>query len=426
MPIGPVFAWSKEDKIIETIKRSEPYFGPAMWQQVQALISPENIAIMLGTLLIWAASHFIGVGEIVDVILLLVGAVMLGPAIVDVAENLLKFGKCIDARSEQDLQVAAKAFADATIKGGITVIMAILLRRGAKAVEVRAVPGVANPSLMQVIEGITPKRIGLPNVGVDPQAGKWWSSYTTIGKKSMPAGTGKTSWWGQIFYSTRGAASEQEMVLFHEAVHRWLTPKLGLFRTFRVRLRAASYTRSVLLKYLEEAMAESYAQLRMNGFKGVLDGIRFPVANDYVSISQLAAEGEAIGTIVVGVQRFVVSIVNGPPEWAGEVPQPEEPLPPGRATPIRAAPIRLPEVDVSGGYAVTVTPGASLSAIAKQQYGDFTLWPLIYDLNRAKIGPNPNHIKPGTSLLLMKLTAYSQAELADARKRAPSWKHAPR
>ena len=62
------------------------------------------------------------------------------------------------------------------------------------------------------------------------------------------------------------------------------------------------------------------------------------------------------------------------------------------------------------------------SPIAKAQYGDFNLWPLIYDLNKAKIGPNPNRLKPGTDLLLLQLTAYSQSDLADARRRAPSWK----
>ncbi len=414
MPIGPVLAWSKEDKVTETIQRSKKYFGPALQQQVDALLTPENLAILVGTLIIWAASHFVGIGEIVDVALLLVGAVMLGPAIVDVAENLLKFGKCIEARSEQDLETAAKAFADACIQGGITTVMALLLRRGAKGVQAKAVPGVARPSVLQVVK---PKgRIGLPNVGPDPQAGKMWSKLPTVADPALPAGEGLTTWWGQIFYSVQGTLTEQQLVLLHEVVHKFFTPRLGLLRNFRVQLKAAGYTRSVILKYLEEAMAETYAQLRINGFKGALTGIRFPVANNYVSISELAAEGEAIGTIVIGVQRFFVNIVLGPPDWTAEIPPP---------SPDRPASIRIPEVAVTGGYSVTVKHGASLSAIAKTEYGDFNLWPLIYDLNKAKIGPNPNRIKPGMNLLLLKLTAYSASDLADARKRAPSWKHAP-
>jgi len=415
MPIGPVFAWSKEDKVTETLKRSKKYFGPALQHQIDALLTPENLAILVGTLIIWAASHFIGVGEIIDVALLLVGAAMLGPAIVDVAENLLKFGKCLDARDEGDLETAAKAFADAVTQGGITTVMALLLRRGAKGVQAKAVPGVARPSVLQVVK---PKgRIGLPNVGADPQAGKMWSRLPTVADPALPAGEGLTTWWGQIFYSVQGTLAEQQLVLLHEVVHKFFTPRLGFLRNFRVQLKAAGYTRSVLLKYLEEAMAETYAQLRINGIKGALTGIRFPVANNYVSISELAAEGQAIGTIVVGVQQFFVSIVLGPPDWTAEISAPTAPAP--------ADPIRIPEVVVKGGYSVTVKPGASLSAIAMTEYNDYNLWPLIYDLNKAKIGPNPNRVKPGTSLLLLKLTAYRAADIAAARRRAPSWKNMP-
>src|SRR5947209_9875036 len=167
MPTGPVATWSKEDKVKETIIRSKKYLGPALSQQVDQLISPTNLAILVGTLVVWAGSHFFGVGEVVDVALLLVGAAMLGPSIVDVAENLIKFGKCINAQSEAELDVSAKAFADAAVKGGITAIMAILLHRGAKGLQAARAPGVANPSWLEVAKPKGP--IGLPGVGVDPQ-----------------------------------------------------------------------------------------------------------------------------------------------------------------------------------------------------------------------------------------------------------------
>jgi hypothetical protein len=88
-----------------------------------------------------------------------------------------------------------------------------------------------------------------------------------------------------------------------------------------------------------------------------------------------------------------------------------------------------PETVIVGGFTVEValgTPNASsLSGIAKAQYGDFNLWPLIYDLNKDKIGPNPNRLKPGTKLLLLPLQRYTATELAEARHRAPSWRSYP-
>jgi hypothetical protein len=85
---------------------------------------------------------------------------------------------------------------------------------------------------------------------------------------------------------------------------------------------------------------------------------------------------------------------------------------------------------IVGGLAVDVTAGdpgrSSLSGIAKAQYGDFNLWPLIFDFNKDRIGPNPNRIKPGTRLLLLPIERYTIGELADARRRASSWKSYPR
>jgi hypothetical protein len=87
------------------------------------------------------------------------------------------------------------------------------------------------------------------------------------------------------------------------------------------------------------------------------------------------------------------------------------------------------DIKVVGGFTVEVNPRnpgtSTLSGIAKAQYGDMNLWPLIFELNKDKIGPNPNRIKPGTRLLLLPIERYTPTELAAARKRAPSWKNPP-
>jgi hypothetical protein len=74
------------------------------------------------------------------------------------------------------------------------------------------------------------------------------------------------------------------MVALHEAIHRLLTPKLYLLREFRVQNRTASYVRSALSKYLEEAVAESYAQIKMGGIAKAIVGITFPVKQEYVTL----------------------------------------------------------------------------------------------------------------------------------------------
>src|SRR5262249_12231667 len=98
---------------------------------------------------------------------------------------------------------------------------------------------------------------------------------------------------------------------------RFLTPRLGILRTFRVRLGMSGYLRSSLLQYLEEAIAETVAQLRVNGLSGALEGLKFPVENGYVTISDLACEGVAIGTIAAETQLFSVQFIPANPQFSG-------------------------------------------------------------------------------------------------------------
>lgn len=76
------------------------------------------------------------------------------------------------------------------------------------------------------------------------------------------------------------------MVLLHERIHQILTPKLYFLRNFRVQSRASSYFRSSLRRYLEEALAETAAQVGVNGFRQTFAGLRFPVYEGYVQLTR--------------------------------------------------------------------------------------------------------------------------------------------
>ncbi len=106
--------------------------------------------------------------------------------------------------------------------------------------------------------------------------------------------------------------TEQRLALFHELVHRYFSPRTGPLRQIRARLRMSAYSRSAFLRYLEEALAEGYAQLRVHGLARALGMYRFPVQSGYVTVSQLGFEGSAIGTITLGGVLFRVSISQRP------------------------------------------------------------------------------------------------------------------
>ena len=68
-----------------------------------------------------------------------------------------------------------------------------------------------------------------------------------------------------------------------------------------------AYAKSGLCRYLEEALAESYAQVKVNGVRGLPDGLAFPIRNGYVSLARVATEG-AIGTVSYGGVLYVVHV----------------------------------------------------------------------------------------------------------------------
>jgi hypothetical protein len=123
---------------------------------------------------------------------------------------------------------------------------------------------------------------------------------------------GETNEYGAIQVARNQSFTEQRLTLFHELVHRYLSPRTGPLRQLRAEISAYGYARSPLLRYLEETLAEGYSQLRINGFGHALAALRFPLTGGYVTVSELIAEGQIIGTIVVGGTQLRVSVSRGP------------------------------------------------------------------------------------------------------------------
>jgi len=146
---------SREGRVAEAMRRSLPLLPAEARAVVEGLLSPQSLAIITGTLAVWAASHFFGVGEIVDIILLVAGVVILGKAVWDLAEALWAFAdRALNAKTDEDLDEAARHFARAVIIGGVDVIAALLLRRSARnvsaRVRTRGLPALRAPRLMHV------------------------------------------------------------------------------------------------------------------------------------------------------------------------------------------------------------------------------------------------------------------------------------
>jgi hypothetical protein len=258
---------SFEDRLGETFRRTLPKLGPEARAQLEAVINLQSLAIIAGVLVAWIVSHAFGVGEIIDIIILVVGVAAIGFAVFTGLDHLYDFAVgAYRAKTDRDLDVAADNLAKAISILGIQAVLAVLFR-GAKA------PRTGSGGRLNA--GAPPPRTsGLryrPTVRNDP---------------TLPAGNGATSFYGDIVVSSRGSATDRAVVLLHEKVHQFLMPKLYVLRDYRVSNRASSYMRSSLWRYIEEALAETIAQVGVNGFNQLFTGLRFPLQSGYMFLTR--------------------------------------------------------------------------------------------------------------------------------------------
>ena len=288
-----VAAWPLRRRLQETLSRTLPKLGPEARVQLEAVINLTALGIMVGVIVAWLVSHAYGLGEIIDIVLLVVGVAAIGLSVFVGLDHLFRFASVVyEAKAERDLDAAAEELPQAISILGIQVVLAILFRGrpSTKRVEVEPPP----PR--------TPVLRYKPTVKFDPAA---------------PRGSSVTSSWGDITVSARGSATDQAVVLFHEQVHRYFMPKLYVLRNFRGASHARSYVQSSLWRYIEEATAETIAQCKVvEGFRRFFVVVRFPTKSAYLYLVRSASDPyfecwEGKGLIPEGAGLLVNGMVTG-------------------------------------------------------------------------------------------------------------------
>jgi hypothetical protein len=294
------------DKLKLTFEKTLPKLPAAAAEQFKALLDPEALAIVAGIVILWAGLHFTGIGEIADVILIVTAWATVGAVAWQAGNQLMAFARGVNgAKSDADLDEAADHLARAISMIGIQALLTLLLHTAPK-------PYAHKPP--EITKGWW-------NFGPAPRSpgGKWFyePSTTTVPPSRLRGGAiGETSIWGDIKIASGLSRSDYRATLFHELMHRFLTPKLYPLRELRAQIRIQGYARSVILRYLEEAMAETYAQLRTRGLdmNAFLEGVRFPIGPDYeISLAGAVKEvkGVLLGPINVGGMVWNVWLAPG-------------------------------------------------------------------------------------------------------------------
>lgn len=304
--VDPTPSLTPTQKVIEAMFRSDLFMPGAVGEQMKQLLTLQNAAILAASVVAWAVSQAFGVGEIFDAIMLVVAAGSIGvTAAWEGGGELVAFMKtAVRARTNADIDRAAHHFARARAILGMSVIEAVLLRGRGRVVARRGMPA---PKTQ--FRGEEP-----PPYGTKP--------IVKYGSHLREGTLGITYDYGDIYISNRVKPSNERAVLLHEIVHRYFSPRTGLFRRLRAGVAKSARARSEILVYLEEALAEGFSVLRRDGFLKAIDSLDFPLGAKnpegkivpgtyYVTLSRLKYEGQVIGSIVLQGETFLVAISNG-------------------------------------------------------------------------------------------------------------------
>nr|WP_154927602.1 hypothetical protein [Pantoea agglomerans] len=294
-----------QSRLKRVISKAAALLPADVGQQLLAMTTPAALATMAGVIVIWAGAHFFGIGEIADLVLLIVGWVAAGGVALEAAKKLFDFAtKTNGARSEQELDAAAADLADAITLLGVNTVLALLMKKKPGDTFKTPFRGVKMP----VYSSDIGRKMNLP------RNGGWRYTPKIKITKYRDVLQGGTKPWGDIEVGRNyypGAMSKEDAylqmlsTLYHEQVHMAIAPKFYLLRELRVFMRQSAYNKSCILRYLEEALAETIGLLRARGMRReyIIEGFKFPLGNTYeitYTLLRHEAAGFLLGPVVVG------------------------------------------------------------------------------------------------------------------------------
>jgi hypothetical protein len=128
-------ALSLEQRLERVLRRTPPYLPGAMRADFMKLLAPDALLMTVGVLAVWAASHAVGVGFIIDALLLVTGVIFMGWAVIDAARKLHKaLEVTLAAREDRDLEQAAKLLAEVVAAIGVAAFVAAITHGASRTI----------------------------------------------------------------------------------------------------------------------------------------------------------------------------------------------------------------------------------------------------------------------------------------------------
>ena len=120
---------SSVEKLAEAVKRSASSLGSELAQELQAIFTPATLATMAGVFAVYVAAHATGIGQAVDIGMLIAGGFFFGLDAFTIFRDIAGFANAVNASTEEDLDRAGEHLASAIAKIGVDAVMTLLTKR---------------------------------------------------------------------------------------------------------------------------------------------------------------------------------------------------------------------------------------------------------------------------------------------------------
>jgi hypothetical protein len=114
------------EKLGEAVSRGAKALPAALGEEIKALFSPATLATMVGVFAVYIAAHATGIGQAVDIGMLIVGGIFFGLDAFTIFKDLAGFAGAMGATTEEELDIAGEHLASAIAKIGVDALMTLL------------------------------------------------------------------------------------------------------------------------------------------------------------------------------------------------------------------------------------------------------------------------------------------------------------
>ena len=126
---------SPTEKLLEAVNRGAILLPSEVAEEIKAIFTPATLATMVGVFAAYIAAHATGIGQAMDIGMLIAGGIFFGLDAFAIFKDIAGFAGAVNATTEEELDQAGEHLASAVAKIGVDAVMTLLTRKVADKIQ---------------------------------------------------------------------------------------------------------------------------------------------------------------------------------------------------------------------------------------------------------------------------------------------------